>query len=162
MLRESDTQNPAAPQAPHAAQKLGARYRQPHPLQTAAAIRSQRQRWRGGSPPPQGLGQSSRQPWPGLEPLGHSPSLSLGNLLPTHQAASLRLGELEGPRKNASICLLPHSPPNDHHSANSWLNSLSNGCSLTSWWLWGGAHCSTDQWLSGTCCLVTGWGVMEA
>ena len=39
LLRDSGTQSPAGPQAPHAAQKLGARYRQPHPLQTAAAIR---------------------------------------------------------------------------------------------------------------------------
>ena len=115
---------------------------------------SQRQGWWGGSPPPQGLGQSSRQPWPGLEPLGHSPSLSLGNLLPTHQAASLRLGELEGPRKNASTCLLPHSPPNDHHSANSWLISLSNGCSLTSWWLLGtSTMASTSHEKVGLCYL---------
>ena len=35
--------------------------------------------------------------------------------------------------------LLPHSPPNDHHSANSWLNSLSNGCSLTVGGLWEGS-----------------------
>ena len=29
-----------------------------------------------------------------------------------------RLGELEGIRKVARICLLPHSPPDDHHAAD--------------------------------------------
>ena len=44
-------------------------------------------------------------------------------LRPPRSPAGLRLGELEGPGKKAGICLLPHSPPDDHHSADHWLNS---------------------------------------
>ena len=140
LLRKSGTQSPNGHQAPQAAQKLG-----PGPVNCILCRLLLPLDHRGGdggevhhhlkdcASPVGSLGQ-------GWSPQDTALSLSLGNLLPTRlEAASLRLGEHEGPRKNARICLLPHSPPNDHHSANSWLNSLSNGCSLTVGGLWEGS-----------------------
>ena len=50
-----------------------------------------------------------------------APSLFSG---PSSSQAGLRQGELEGPEEKAGICLLPHSPPDDHHC---WLNGTTNG-----------------------------------
>ena len=47
-------------------------------------------------------------------------------LRPRQMASAIRSqrpGELEGPREKAEIRLLPHSPPDDHRSADHWLNS---------------------------------------
>lgn len=58
---------------------------------------------------------------------GHSPSLFHGA---PSSAASLRPCELEGPEK-AGICLLPHPPPDSHHSTNPWLKWTLNSHSVT-------------------------------
>ena len=79
-LREPGAQDPAGPQAPQAAQMVGARSPRLCPMQTAAAIiRSQRRGWGRGSPLPQGLGPASGWSWQGLRsPAGHTPSLFPG------------------------------------------------------------------------------------
>ena len=38
-----------------------------------------------------------------------------------HSPADLGPGKLEGLGEKAGIRLLPHSPPDDHHSADHWL-----------------------------------------
>ena len=69
-----------------------------------------------------------------------APSLFSG---PPSSQAGLRQGEPEGPEEKAGICLLPQSPPDDHHR---WLNGTTNwlidGC------LWEGP--SVNQWLNRT------------
>ena len=47
------------------------------------------------------------------------PACSLGP--PAHLL--MRLRELKSPEEKARIQLLPHSPPEDHHSTDCWLNS---------------------------------------
>ena len=45
--------------------------------------------------------------------------------------------------------LLPHSPPDEHHSINRWLSEppmAAHGQQLS----WGGPYCSSNQWLRGT------------
>ena len=96
---------------------------------------------------PQGLGPASGWPWRGLwSPVGHS---TQPLPWPPRSPAGLRPGELEGPGEKAGICLLPHSPPDDHHSTNRWLN----GPLMAAHWqllTWGGAHCGANQWLRRT------------
>ena len=62
-LREPGAQDPAGPQAPQAAQTVGPRCPRLCPMQTAAAIRLQRQGWGRGSRPPQSLGPASGRSW---------------------------------------------------------------------------------------------------
>ena len=71
-----------------------------------------------------------------------APSLFSG---PPRSQAGPRQCELEGPEEKARICLLPHSPPDDHHG---WLNGTTNGRWLTDGCLWEG-H-SVNQWLNRT------------
>ena len=54
-----------------------------------------------------------------------------------------------GHREKAGIHLLPHSPPQDHSSADGWPNG---SLTVALWQLFivGGAQCKTDQWLSRT------------
>ena len=118
-LGEPGTQDPAGPQAPQAAQTVRARSPRLCPMQPAAAIRSQRQGWGRGwftaaSGPASGRrgeGSGALQDTP--------PACSLGPQLTRQPEA----GELEGPREKAGICLLPRSPPDDHHSPDHWLNA---------------------------------------
>ena len=78
-LREPGAQGPAGPQAPRAAQTVGARSPRLCPMQTAAAIRSQRRGWGRGSPQPQGLGPARGRAWRGSAALqGTPPACSLG------------------------------------------------------------------------------------
>ena len=64
------------------------------------------------------------------------PSLIPGHHRPLSPAPSSpaghRLGELECPWEKAKLCLLPHSPPHEHHSTNPWLNEPSKSHPLTS------------------------------
>ena len=62
-LREPGAQDPTGLQAPQATQTVGARSPRLCLMQTAAAVRSQRQGWGRGSLPPQGLGPASGQSW---------------------------------------------------------------------------------------------------
>ena len=145
-LREPGTQDPTGPQAPQATQTARARSHRLCPTQTTVAMRSQRRAWGRGSPPHQGLGPASGRSWWGLwSPAGHTPSLFPGS---PSSPANPRPGELEGPGEKARICLLPNSPPEDHHSGDPWLDAPPP---VAHWQLlvWGGAHCSTDQWLNG-------------
>ena len=74
-----------------------------HPMQTATAMRSQRQRWGRGSPLSEGLGPASRWPCEGSRALQDgTPGLFPG---PSNLPAALRLGELQVPREEARICL---------------------------------------------------------
>ena len=76
------------------------------------------------------------------------PSCSLGS---PSSPAGLRLRELEAPGEKAGIHLFPHSPPDDRHSTDSWLNGTSNGCRLWEEPTRSGA----DQWLSRTTTTAT-------
>ena len=125
------------------------------------------------TPSLQGRGSASRWHWWGLwSPAGHSPQSA--PWAPPAHSLGLRLHELEAPGEKAGIHLFPHSPPDNRHSTDCWLNGTSNGCSLAvgRWWeeptgsradQWlrrttngrcldgGGAHHGADQWLNGTC-----------
>ena len=132
--------NPTSLQSPQVTQEAGARSHKLQPRQMATAIRSQKQGWGKGfttasNPGPKlvkGLSEDSGA----LQ--GIVPSLSPG---PFSLPAGPRLGELEELQEKAWICLLPHSPPDDHHTTDPWLNHFPNGPSL----LVDRAHCSTDQ-----------------
>ena len=60
-----------------------------------------------------GLGEGSGTPQ------DTAPSLFPG---PPSSRTSPRPSESGGLRKKAKICVLAHSPPEDHHSTNGWLN----------------------------------------
>ena len=61
-------------------------------------------------------------PWWGFwSPVRHSPKPVLW--APSSPTGP-RLGELEGLREKVGLCLLPHSPPHDHHSTVVWIPSL--------------------------------------
>ena len=117
----------------------------------------QRRGWGRGSPLIQHPDLASGWPWGGLlSPAGHSPSLFPGLLKLTCWPKARWAG---GHREKARICLITHSPPDDHHSPYHWLNPAL--MSLTdSWELLGGAHCTASQWLRGTCGLIIGCRVM--
>ena len=111
------------PWAPQATQVAGTRSCRLWPRERGRC--PYRQGWGRGSPSPQSLGRASRWSWWGLwSPTGHSPPTSFPIQKP---------GELEGPRKKAGICLLPHSlpawwPPLHWLLADCW---TTNGHSLT-------------------------------
>ena len=75
---------------------------------------------------------------------------------PSSSSTGPRLGKLERLQK-AWICLLPHSPPDDRHTTDPWLNHFPV---VPHWQLpVGRAHCSADQLLSRTakdCSLIVG------
>ena len=83
---------------------------------------------------------------------------------PLSTPAGLRPGELEGPRKKAGSCLLPHSLPGDHTFTDLWQNEgLTTNQLIGSWLLVGGAWCQpmAEQEHEGSPsdhCLVTGTG----
>ena len=113
-------------------QRAGARPHRRWPRATAAAIRSQRQGWRRGSPLPQGLS------WP-VGDLGEgagdlqdtAPTCSLGPPAyplawgPVHWKERWRAGEAG--RRPESVSYTPEI----HSSANLWLKGPTKGCSLT-------------------------------
>ena len=119
-LREPGAQDPTDPQAPQAAQTVGARSPRLCPMQTAAAIRSHRQGWGRGSPPPQGLGlglaggRSWRGPW---SPAGHSPSLFPGPPSPPLTRGQVSWRAL-GRRPGSASCLAPYLM-----TADPWLSA---------------------------------------
>ena len=85
----------------------------------------------------------------GLEPGSGALQDTAPNLFPRlpSSPASLRPGDrLQGFGDKAGICLLPCSPPEDHHS-DRWLNALTNSCALTAGCLWAGP----------TAVLTNGW-----
>ena len=124
----------------------GGRASRAHARQTAATFRSQRQGYRRDSPHLK-AGPASGLPWRGLwSPTGHSPQpVSWTTQLTRWPKARWARGH----REKAGIHLLPHSPPQDHSSADGWLNG---SLTVALWQLFivGGAQCKTDQWLSRT------------
>ena len=124
----------------------GGRASRAHARQTAAAFRSQRHGYRRDSPHLK-AGPASGVPWRGLwSPTGHSPQpVSWTTQLTRWPKARWARGH----REKAGIHLLPHSPPQDHSSADGWLNG---SLTVALWQLFivGGAQCKTDQWLSRT------------
>ena len=132
----SRVSNPSGPQCPQAAQVGETRSHRLWPRQTDTAIRSQT-----GSLLPQGLGL-------GVEGLSEGSGAlqdRVSRLLPgpTCSPVGPRLGKLEDLQEKAWICLLPHSPPDDHHTTEpGWIASLR----VPHWqFLVGRAHCAADQ-----------------
>ena len=114
-----------------------ARTRSLWPKQTAAALRLQRQRWQERYTTALRPGTSQ---WITLtravEPCRTQPPACYVGA-PAHLLAQDQVN-WGTPREPAEICLLPHFPPEDHHSTNRWLNYLIKGCSLTVGGLWAG------------------------
>ena len=100
--REPGAQDQTGPQVPQDAQMAGARSIDCI-LQTATAMRSQRQKWGSKSSLSQGLGLASGWPCEGSGALqDRASSLFPG---PSNLPTALRLGELQVPREKARICL---------------------------------------------------------
>ena len=97
-------------------------------IQTAAAIRPQRQGQERGSPLPQGWAKASGGPMRALEPCRMEPQSAPWAL---HSPTGRRLGNLEGLPEKAWVCLLPHSPLGDQDPTDPWLNRFPSGPSLT-------------------------------
>ena len=57
-----------------------------------------------------------------------------------------RLGELEGLQEKAWLCLLPHSPPDDHLTTNPWAESLPQWSLIVSY-----------QWAVPSAALTNSW-----
>ena len=74
-----------------------------HPMQTATAMRSQRQKWGSKSSLSQGLGLASGWPCEGSRALQDGASSLFPG--PSNLPTALRLGELQVPREKARICL---------------------------------------------------------
>ena len=111
-----------------------------HPMQTVLPLGRRDRNGREGSLLPQGLDPTSGRLWWELwSPAGHSLQPVLW--APRSQAGP-RQGELEGPEEKAHICLLPHSPPDDHHR---WLNGTTDGRWLTTV-VCGRGPVSTNGW----------------
>ena len=152
-LRETGTQPNKPSDSSGLPQGGGSSYRL-WPRQTAATIEVTQTGMRKGF-------TAASRPSPGqwmalvsaLEPCRtQPPACLLAVPSPTSSPAGPRLGKLEGLREKAGICLLPHSPPEDHSTTNCWLSHLSNGASLTVGCLWRGP---TEG-------LTNGWGGLVA
>ena len=118
------------------------RYPRLQPMQTAAAIRLQRQGWGRASLLPRpvgGLGEGSGA----LQ--DRAPSMFPG--APSSPATWRPVGVLEGSREKAGISLLPHSPPDNHHSHQLLAEWPTNHGLLTVSSLGDGPH-RADQLLS--------------
>ena len=108
------------------------------PRQIAAAIRPQRQGWGEDRCRLKAWAMASGGLSEALEPF-RTPVCSLGPLV--HPLA--RGWVVEGLQKKASICLLPHSPPDDQHTED--LNWIASPVFPHPQLPEGGVRCSADQ-----------------